>query len=174
MRTCMQLDTPRPTGRKRWGEISGEKIPGGGTAYSIPEWRLNSRCLHETPWGTLYIRRVDSGHTIVCKLLKNLYDLKQGANEWNREFNDIHITNDIKSNENGPCLYSSHENGEFVYISIHVDYSRCSCNEMFNEFEKQICHTLNIKNLGDSNYYLGIKFERYDNEIFCYIKEFEN
>src|SRR6218665_4030281 len=39
-------------------------------------------------------------------------------------------------------------------------------DHMFNEFEKQICHTLNIKNLGDSNYYLGIKFERYDNGIF--------
>src|SRR6218665_3514026 len=40
---------------------------------------------------------------LVCKLLKNLYGLKQGANEWNRKFNDILITNGFKMSENDPC-----------------------------------------------------------------------
>src|SRR6218665_2508517 len=37
---------------------------------------------------------------------------------------------------------------------------------MFKEFEKRMGHILNIKNLGDLKYYLGIQFERDENGIF--------
>src|SRR6218665_2792799 len=91
-----------------------------------------------------------------CLLFKRplthyLYGLKQGANEWNRKFNDILITNGLKRSENDPCLYSSQENGEWMYISIHVDDLIVAATKdyMFKEFEKRMGHTLNIKNLGD-------------------------
>src|SRR6218665_3693807 len=91
----------------------------------------------------------EGGHKIVCKLQKNLYGLKQGANEWNRKFNDILITNGFKRSENDPYLYSSQENGEWMYISIHVDDLIVAATKdyMFKEFEKRMGHTLNIKNL---------------------------
>src|SRR6218665_2523774 len=88
--------------------------------------------------------------------------------EWNRKFNDILITNGFKRSENDPCLYSSQENGEWMYISIHVDDLIVAAMKdyMFKEFEKRMGHTLNIKNLGDLKYYLGIQFERDENGIF--------
>src|SRR6218665_1446448 len=60
------------------------------------------------------------------------------------------------------------ENGEWMYISIHVvDLIVAATKDyMFKEFEKGMGHTLNIKNLGDLKYYLGIQFERDENGIF--------
>src|SRR6218665_3169442 len=74
----------------------------------------------------------------------------------------------FKRSENDPCLYSSQENEEWMYISIHVDDLIVAATKdyMFKEFEKRMGHTLNIKNLGDLKYYLGIQFERDENGIF--------
>ncbi len=135
--------------------------------YDVETAYLNGDLSHE-----VYMKQPEGyqegGHKIVCKLQKNLYGLKQGANEWNRKFNDILITNGFKRSENDPCLYSSQENGEWMYISIHVDDLIVAATKdyMFKEFEKRMGHTLNIKNLGDLKYYLGIQFERDENGIF--------
>src|SRR6218665_2491683 len=63
--------------------------------YDVETAYLNGDLSHE-----VYMKQPEGyqegGHKIVCKLQKNLYGLKQGANEWNRKFNDILITNGFK------------------------------------------------------------------------------
>src|SRR6218665_3764678 len=116
--------------------------------YYVETAYLNGDLSHE-----VYMKQPEGyqegRHKIVCKLQKNLYSLKQGANEWNKKFNDILITNGFKRSENDPCLYSSQENGEWMYISIHVDDLIVAATKdyMFKVFEKRMGHTLNIKNL---------------------------
>src|SRR6218665_4038889 len=85
----------------------------------------------------------------------------------------IIIINGFKRSENDPYLYSSQENGEWMYISIHVDDLIVAATKdyMFKEFEKRMGHTLNIKNLGDLKYYLEIQFERDENGIFLLHQE---
>jgi len=93
--------------------------------YDVEIAYLNGDLCHE-----VYMKEPEAegyqegGHKIVCKLLKNVYGLKQGDNEWNRKFNDILIANGFKRSENNPCLCSSQEmeNGcTTLYVCIHVD-----------------------------------------------------
>ena len=47
-----------------------------------------------------------------------------------------------------------YENGEWMYISIHVDdlIVATTKDSMLTDFEEQMSHTLNMKNLGNSRY----------------------
>ena len=85
-----------------------------------------------------------------------------------QKFNDILITNGFKRSNNDPCLYSKQENGEWMYISIHVDdlIVATTKDSMLKDFEERMGHTLNMKNLGNLRYYLGTQFERDENGIF--------
>src|ERR1043165_6121952 len=73
-----------------------------------------------------------------------------------------------KRSNNHPCLYSKQENGEWMYISIHVDdlIVATTKDSMLRDFEEQMGHTLKMKDLGNLRYYLGIQFERDENGIF--------
>jgi len=73
----------------------------------------------------MYMRQADghqqSGDNLVCKLKKSLYGLKQGANEWNNKLHAILSANDLNQSENDPCVYSKQHDGQWMYVSVHVD-----------------------------------------------------
>src|ERR1043165_3944894 len=87
--------------------------------YDVETAYLNGDLSHE-----VYMKQPEAypegDNKVVCKLKKNLYGLKQGANERNRKFHDILITNGFKRSDNDPWLYSKQENGDWMYISIHA------------------------------------------------------
>jgi len=135
--------------------------------YDIETAYLNGDLSHE-----VYMKQPEGYHEggteVVCRLKKNLYGLKQGANEWNKKLNDILVKNQYKRSDNDPCLYSKQNKGEWIYISIHVDdLIVATTNEsMLSQFEEEMSKKLIMKNLGNLKYYLGIHFERDDQGIF--------
>lgn len=135
--------------------------------FDIQTAYLNGDLSHE-----VYMKQ-PSGYTTgdtseVCKLVKNLYGLKQGANEWNRKFNLIMKKNEYIQSQNDPCLYTKKTGKYVIYISNHVDDIVVAATNinLINEFEEQINADFVIKNLGTLKYYLGIQFKRDDNGVF--------
>ena len=98
---------------------------------------------------------------LVCKLRKNLYRLKQGANEFNKKLHDVLSNNDYKQSDNDPCLYSSCKDNKWINISIHIDDLVAASTEktMIQEFEDRMNTSFAMKNLGDLRFYLGLQFE---------------
>ena len=65
---------------------------------------------------------------MVCKLVKNLYGLKQGAYEWNRKFDTIMMKNKYVQSKNDTCLFTMQLNNNFIYLTNYVDDIRsCYC-----------------------------------------------
>ena len=135
--------------------------------YDIQTAYLNADLSHE-----VYMKQPEGFHqgnnSLVCKLQKNLYGLKQGASEWNKKLHDILNRNGYKRSENDMCLYSRVEGNNCMYISIHVDDLIVAATEasMIENFEKQLNKDLVLKNLGNLQYYLGLQFERDNEGIF--------
>jgi len=109
-----------------------------------------------------------SGDNLVCKLKKSLYGLKQGANEWNKKLHAILSANDFNRSENDPCLYSKEHDGQWMYVSVHVDdlVAAATNESMITTFERQMNEVLVLKDLGNLQYYLGLQLERDDDGIF--------
>ena len=57
--------------------------------YDIKTEYLNGNLSHEVYMKQPEEYQVNAEH-LVCKLVKNLYGLKQGANEWYKKFNTIY------------------------------------------------------------------------------------
>ena len=97
----------------------------------------------------------------MCKLIKNLYGLKQGANEWNKKCDDILQRNRYNRSTNDPRLYSKQKNGEWIFLCLHVDDLIVTATEehLIVDFEIRMSRALVIKNLVNLQYYLGLQFE---------------
>lgn len=104
----------------------------------------------------------------VCKLVKNLYGLKQGANEWNKKFNAVMKKCGYIQSLNDPCLYTKKAEKDVIYITNHVDDIVVAATHinLINIFQSLMSQEFSIKNLGTLQYYLGIQFERDDNGVF--------
>lgn len=104
----------------------------------------------------------------VCKLVKNLYGLKQGAMEWNKKFNCVMQKYGYVQSNNDRCFYKKRCGNNDIYISNHVDDLVVAATDenLIAEFEKLMNKDFTLKNLGDISYYLGIHFERDDKGIF--------
>ena len=102
--------------------------------------------------------------------MKNLYVLKQRANEWNKKFDDILQRNGYNRSVNDPCLYSKQENGEWIYLCLRIDDLIVATNEehLIDDFETRMSRAIVIKNLGNLQYYLGLQFERDENGV-CFV-----
>ena len=109
-----------------------------------------------------------SNKHLVCRLNNNLYGLKRGANEWNKKLHEILTEGGFRRSLNDPCLYSKHEGGNWMYISIHVDDLIAATTELalLKTFEEQMNKVLVMKDLGSLQYYLGLQFERDEKGIF--------
>ena len=135
--------------------------------YDIQSAYLNADVSHE-----VYMKQPDGyvhgKNNLVCKLNKNLYGLKQGANEWNKKLHDILSKNSYKRSENDMCLYSKQDGENRMYISVHVDDIIVAATDMsmITKFEKQMNEVVALKNLGKLHYYLGLQFERTDDGTF--------
>jgi len=136
--------------------------------YDIQAAYLNGDLSHE-----VYMRQPKGYHqgddSLVCKLKKSLYGLKQGANEWNKRLNNIFTSNmKFSRSKNDPCLYSKEQDGHWLYVSVHVDYlvMATTSESMMVSFEGQMNEFVVMKDLGNLHHYLGIQIARDDDGIF--------
>ena len=144
----------------------------GKMGMTVKHYDIQAAYLHGELSHELYMKQPegyqDSAASLVCKLRKNLYGIKQGATKFNNKLHDVMNNNDYKRSENDPCLYSSCKDNKWIYISIHVDVLVVASTEetMIKEFEDRINTSFAMKNLGDLRFYLGLQFERDEDGMF--------
>lgn len=135
--------------------------------YDVETAFLNADLNHE-----VYIKQPKGYATkdknAVCRLIKNLYGLRQGAKEWNTKFDTTMKSNGYTQSDNDLCLYIKKDGDNYIYISTHVDdtVATATNDELLDQFENEMNKHFKMKNLGDLKYYLGIQFERDGNGIF--------
>lgn len=116
--------------------------------------------LHET----VYMKQPEgfkSGNK-VCKLNKTLYGLKQASRGWNERFNTYIKRLGFKRLTSDPCIYTFSSNSKKIYIMIYVDDILLMSNDMYQIkiIKEYLSQEFEMKDLGEVEYFLGIKIER--------------
>ena len=135
--------------------------------YDVQSAYLNGELSHE-----VYMKQPEGyavkSERLVYKLNKNVYGLKQGANEWNKKLNTILTDAGYNRSVNDPCLYVRQKDGHCMYILVYVDdlIAASTSSQMFADFERIMNNAVVMKDLGNLHYYLGLQFERDGNGFY--------
>jgi len=98
----------------------------------------------------------------VLRLRKSLYGLKQSARAWNKRTTETLAQIGFQPGKADQCLYNRKErNGAITYVLLYVDdlLVAGTTAKVTEEVSRDLQEHFHIKDLGDVNYYLGIKIE---------------
>ena len=96
------------------------------------------------------------------KLLKSLYGLKQAPRNWNKNIVEHVKSLGFKQCILDNCLFVKHIGAEIYLISLYVDDILVAGSNLteVERIKKQFTERYEMKDLGELNYYLGMKITR--------------
>jgi len=103
-------------------------------------------------------------------------DLKQVGHEWKETLNNILIKTNFRVLTSESCIYIKENNSKEVQciIAMYVDDIILSGKEREIKYVKeQIKIYYNIKDIGDVNFIIGIKFEKRSDEYIIHQKQYK-
>lgn len=112
---------------------------------------------------------MESKENHVCKLNKALYGLKQGARCWFETFEIKLLKVDFKTSPADRCIYFL-DRGDIsknIYVILYVDDVVIICKDLktMMSFKRYLMSEFSMVDLGSIRLFLGIKFERGNEEI---------
>jgi hypothetical protein len=103
------------------------------------------------------------GRTLVCRLKKSLYGLKQASRNWNQEIDAWLQSFGLKPSGVDPCVYVMvSDSGGILVVLIYVDDLVITGNsrELIDEFKSAISESFKVKDLGALRWILGMEVRR--------------
>lgn len=101
-------------------------------------------------------------NTMVCKLNKSLYGLKQASRMWNERFNQFMIEIGFNRSESDHCLYIKFVENIICYVLLYVDDLAIISNnmKMVNDIKLKLSKEFEMTDVGEIDSFLGIHIER--------------
>jgi len=137
--------------------------------FNIIQIDINSAYLNAPLSEDIYMRapKGDPSYGIYFwKLNKSLYGLKQAGKEWNDILNEELIKIGFNRLKSEPCVYTKlNKSKEIICIlSVYVDdILIAGTNQEINKEKESIKRRFNIKDIGDVEFVIGIKFDKTPN-----------
>ncbi|KAL2622483.1 hypothetical protein R1flu_002688 [Riccia fluitans] len=103
--------------------------------------------------------------SLVCRLLKSLYGLKQSPRQWNKRFDEFMKSQGFTRSVEDPCVYLKRVNNEvfgLVILVLYVDDMLIAAKDK-SEVEKvktQLSTEFSMKDLGPAKHILGMEIHR--------------
>ena len=97
--------------------------------------------------------------SLVCKLKRSIYGLKQSSRCWNEAL-DKHLKKmGFRQSNNDPCIYILQSGGETFIIAVYVDDIILAGNtsESIQTFIKGIAEKFKVSDMGRLHHFVGIK-----------------
>ena len=109
-----------------------------------------------------YQEPTPSGEQLVYKLRRSLYGLKQSPRNWNSLLNTWLETAGFERSTADNCLYTYSGKDGFLLVLVYVDDIILVSDSaaLLSDFKAAISKDFNIKDLGQLNYFLGIRISR--------------
>jgi hypothetical protein len=110
---------------------------------------------------------VKSQESKVCRLLKSLYGLKQAPKQWHEKFYQTLTSVGFVANEADKCVYYCHGGGQTVILCLYVDDILIfgTNTAVMDEVKSFLSSCFHMKDLGEADVILNIKFTRNENGI---------
>jgi hypothetical protein len=105
---------------------------------------------------------MDISEGYCLKLLKSLYGLKQAPRNWNKNIVEQVKSLGFKQCILDNCMFVKHIGAEIYLISLYVDDILVAGSNLteVERIKKQFTERYEMKDLGELNYYLGMKITR--------------
>jgi hypothetical protein len=104
---------------------------------------------------------------LVAKVKKSLYGLKQAPRLWNKTLDDNLIAMGFRKSDIDPCIYSRGNDSNILYVAVYVDDLIIAGADIaeIETFKIEISRRFNMKDLGELEYFLGIRVTRSEGGI---------
>ena len=100
--------------------------------------------------------------SMVCKLKKSIYGLKQASHEWYHKFHQVITSNGFKVNLVEDCVYHNFSGSKFIILILYVDDIVLASSNigLLHETKKFISKNFEMKDLWNAFFLLGIQILR--------------
>ena len=109
------------------------------------------------------------------KLNKAIYGLKQSGRAWNNKLNDILTKINFRRIESEPCIYKKEDTNKEVVcmLAIYVDDILIAGTDYeIYKTKKLIKNYFQIKDIGNADFIIGIKFQKINDGYFLHQKRY--
>ena len=108
-----------------------------------------------------FIKSDENGTSLVCKLNKSLYGLKQSGRNWNHMLHNFLLGQNFVQSLADPCLYVKFVKGIKTIIIIWVDDILIAANSEYvlNDVKTALSKKFKMKDLNRLTWFLGIEFK---------------
>jgi hypothetical protein len=113
------------------------------------------------------------GEHLVCKLHKSLYGLKQSPRAWNQKLDAFFKSIEFVRNDANFNVYIAQVGDVKFFIVVYVDDLILVCNnkDKLLQVKEKISRKLEMKDLGDLHFFLGMEVERDCAQRLLYINQ---
>ena len=141
-----------------------------GSGLKLHQVDVTTAFLNGTLEEEVFMRRPDGfvkkgSENLVFRLKKSIYGLKQSPRCWNVALDTTLKEMGFTQSKNDPCIYYKNTEGEMFYLGVYVDdiILAGKTETKLNEVKSDLSRKFDIKDLGELNYFLGIKIDQQDN-----------
>ena len=120
----------------------------------------------EQPQG--FVKRGQNGETLVCKLNKSIYGLKQAAKNWYEALANLLISSGFHRSRNDYCLFVRKDaDGIFSYVLVWVDdiIVAGASNEIIDEIKSLPEKNFKMDDRGELHWFLGMRILRSEDGV---------
>ena len=118
----------------------------------------------EQPQG--FVKQGENGQTLVCKLNKPIYALKQAAKNWYESLANLLIKNGFQRSRNDYCLFVRKEEDEtFSYILLWVDDIIIAGEHNVDAIKSLLEKSFKMDDREDLHWFLAMRILRSEDKI---------
>ena len=146
--------------------------------FSIRQIDVNAAYLNADLTEDIYVKAPEGfnkENKQYWKLKKALYGLKQSGKAWNNKLNNILIKIGFHRLTCDPCVYKKIDQNKNIIciLAVYVDDILITGVEKeINKAKQQINKFFDIKDIGDADFIIGIKFQKHDNGFLLHQKRY--
>ena len=91
--------------------------------------------------------------SMVCKLKKSIYGLKQASREWYHKFHQVITSNGFEVNLVEDCVYHKFSGSKFIFLILYVDDILLASSDigLLHETKKFLSKKFEMKDLGNAS-----------------------
>lgn len=112
--------------------------------------------------------------TLVCKLQKSLYGLKQASRQWNAKLTDTLVHLGFTQSRADYSLFTKKTSTGFTAILVYVDDLVITGNDLteIQHVKDSLHHKFSIKDIGELQYFLGFEVAKSTSGIALYQRKY--
>ncbi|XP_022858509.1 uncharacterized protein LOC111379383 [Olea europaea var. sylvestris] len=100
--------------------------------------------------------------SMVCKLKKSIYGLKQASRQWYHKFHQVITSYSFEANVVDDCVYHKFSESKYIFLVLYVNDILLASSDigLLHETKKFLMKKFEMKDLGDASFVLGIQILR--------------